>query len=80
MKRFLMTVTLTCLLSVSAFAGNIPTVDFAPPAPGNIPTVGDAPPVPGNIPTVDVAAPAPGEVPTVGVAATIVLTVIGWLR
>lgn len=42
MKRFLMTVTLTCLLSVSAFAGNIPTVDFAPPAPGNVPTVGVA--------------------------------------
>jgi len=31
-----------CLLSVSAFAGNIPTVGDAPPAPGNIPTVGMA--------------------------------------
>lgn len=42
MKRFLMIVTFTCLLSVSALAGNIPTVDVATPAPGNVPTVGMA--------------------------------------
>lgn len=42
MKRFLMIVTLTCLLSVSALAGEVPTVGGATPAPGEVPTVGVA--------------------------------------
>jgi len=42
MKRFLMIVTLTCLLSVSALAGDVPTVGGATPAPGEVPTVGMA--------------------------------------
>jgi hypothetical protein len=42
MKRFLIAIALTCLLSVSALAGEIPTVGNAPAAPGEIPTVGAA--------------------------------------
>jgi hypothetical protein len=55
MKRFVMTIALTCVLSISASAGLIPTVgapDPPPPAgvaqatsetsPGGIPTVGYA--------------------------------------
>jgi hypothetical protein len=33
MKRFLMTVALTCALSVSALAGDMPTVGAPAPAP-----------------------------------------------
>jgi hypothetical protein len=42
MKRFLMTIALTCLLSVSALAGDVPSVDNAPAAPGDVPSVGAA--------------------------------------
>ena len=47
MKRFAMTVVLTCVLSGSSLAGDIPTVGVtAPPppptAPGDIPSVGYA--------------------------------------
>lgn len=54
MKRLVMTIALTCLLSVSAFAGQIPTVGDAPPVPGQIPTVGSPSPAPGDSPSVDV--------------------------
>ena len=49
MKRFVIAVALTCVLSGSALAGDVPSVGFtAPPpdepppvtAPGDIPTVG----------------------------------------
>ncbi|MBC8029210.1 MAG: hypothetical protein H7Z16_03790 [Pyrinomonadaceae bacterium] len=39
MKRFLIAITLTCVLSVSALAGDIPTCG-APALPGDIPTCG----------------------------------------
>jgi len=40
MKRILMAVALTCLLSVSALAGDIPCGGNAPtPAPGDVPSV-----------------------------------------
>jgi hypothetical protein len=48
MKRFLLVVALTCALSSTAVAGNIPTGDIAPPPP---------PEAEGNIPTGDVASP-----------------------
>jgi hypothetical protein len=42
MKRFLMTVALMCLLSVSVLAGDIPCGGFPPPpAPGEVPSVGE---------------------------------------
>jgi hypothetical protein len=61
MKRFLMVIALTCLLSVSALAGDIPSVGGATPAP----TYGqlDTP-------------PAPGDIQMPGMATTIVLTII----
>jgi hypothetical protein len=33
MKRFLVALTLTCVLSISAMAGDIPTVGVSAPAP-----------------------------------------------
>lgn len=36
MKRFLVTIALTCLLSVSALAGEVPSVGGATTAPGDI--------------------------------------------
>ena len=45
MKRFVMTIALACVLSVSAFAGDIHTVGapspVAPPAAGNMGNGGD---------------------------------------
>jgi hypothetical protein len=35
MKRFMLTVALTCVLSVSALAGEMPTMGITSPAPGN---------------------------------------------
>ncbi len=51
MKRFVMTVALTCVLSSSALAGEVPTVGVTapPPAETSIPTA------PGDIPTVGFA-------------------------
>jgi hypothetical protein len=40
MKRFMLTVALTCVLSVSALAGEMPTCGAATTAPGEMPTVG----------------------------------------
>lgn len=52
MKRFVLTITLTCLVSISALAGEMPTVGFAPPPP------------PGTTQTSTVT--SPGEIPTGG--------------
>ncbi|MEP6911950.1 MAG: hypothetical protein ABI923_04300 [bacterium] len=51
MKRLMMTMALTCVLSSSSLAGDIPSGGFtapppppsAPTAPGEVPTVGYAP-------------------------------------
>lgn len=43
MKRLLLTIALTCLLSVSTLAGDIPSIGNAPtppPVPGDIPSIG----------------------------------------
>ena len=44
MKRFVMTVALTCVLAGSALAGEVPSVGIIPPPPPN-------PTAPGEIPT-----------------------------
>jgi hypothetical protein len=53
MKRFVMTAVLACALSVSAFAGEMPTGGIAPP-----------PPPPGD--GVTASSTSLGEVPSVG--------------
>lgn len=59
MVRFAMTVTLACALSVSAFAGEVPTSGIVPPPPpGDGITTSTT--SPGEIASV------PGEVPTGG--------------
>lgn len=47
MKRFAITIALTCVLSGAALAGEIPSVGVTPPPPGEPP----APTEPGDIPT-----------------------------
>ncbi|MDQ1638487.1 MAG: hypothetical protein QOF62_1826 [Pyrinomonadaceae bacterium] len=69
MKRFLLAFALTCALSASALAGNIPTTDS--PAPGNIPTT-DAQAA-GEIPSTD--SQAAGTIPTSDVL-TLILSII----
>ena len=53
MKRFLITIALTCALSSSAFAGDIPSVGA---------------PAPASSGTTETTATSPGEIPSVGVA------------
>lgn len=55
MKRFVMTAVLACALSVSAFAGEMPTGGIAPPPP---------PPPPGD--GVTASSTSAGEVTSVG--------------
>lgn len=67
MKRLLMAITLACVVSGTALAGEMPTV-IAPPAPdATVETV-----IPGEVTTGDSA--APGEMPTCGLS--IVLTIL----
>lgn len=60
MKRFVMAITLTCALSTSALAGNIPTDGVASPTPPPPPGAAQVANAKGDIPSV------PGEVPTGG--------------
>jgi hypothetical protein len=54
MKRFAMAITMSCVLSVSTLAGEVPSVGItAQPPDETTPTT---------------SAPAPGEVPTVGLS------------
>jgi hypothetical protein len=56
MKRSLLVLTLTCVLSVSAMAADIPTVGITSTEPDTtVETVspGEMPTVPGDMPTVD---------------------------
>jgi hypothetical protein len=48
MKRFVMSLALTCALAVAASAGEVPSVGFNAPPPDEPP----APTAPGEIPTV----------------------------
>ena len=61
MKRFLSAIALTCLLAVSAMAGDLPTGGFTSPPPGDLPTGGVTSPAPSG-PT------SPGDLPTGGFA------------
>lgn len=50
MKRFLTTIALTCILSVSAWAGDMPTCGvMSPPPSGTTQTTGET--TPGNVAT-----------------------------
>lgn len=50
MKRFLMTIALTCVLSASALAGDMPTCGVTSTQPGGATQITDET-LPGNIPT-----------------------------
>jgi hypothetical protein len=65
MKRFLMTIALTTVLSVAALAGEMPTCGGASPAPAGTALAGEMPgvgaPAPGGI-------ALPGDMPGVGLS------------
>jgi hypothetical protein len=62
MKRLLVVLTLTCVLSVSAMAGDIPTIGAPSPAP----TPNGMTAEPGDMPTV--GSTSPGDIPTCGMS------------
>jgi hypothetical protein len=63
MKRFLVALTLTCILSVSAMAGDIPTIGAPAPAPTPNGMTAEAP---GDMPTC--GSTSPGDIPTCGMS------------
>ncbi len=65
MKRIALSVALLCVLSVSVFAGDVPTCGL--PVTGEIPSTGS--PSPGDIHTG--GEPSNGDVPTCGIVLTI---------
>ena len=68
MRRFLITIALTCVLSGSALAGEMPTCGLQ--SSGEIPSTGLQ--SPGHVPSTD--STSPGTIPTCGVS--ILLTLI----
>jgi hypothetical protein len=64
MKRFVMTIALTCALSASALAGDVPTVGVTPPPP----------PPPDGIQATSTS--APGDVPSVGLTQEVTQTAL----
>lgn len=67
MKRFLSVLTLVCVVSIPALAGNIPTDGIAVPTPGT---------TPGEVPTVGLT----GDVPTVGLTYQITDTTVDLIQ
>ena len=80
MKRLSMALILTCALSVSALAGDVPTVG-APAVPPAPPAPQDTSSNPGEIPTVGAPAvpPAPQSTSS-NVGTTILLVVLSLIR
>ena len=76
MKRFMLTVALTCALSVSVLAGEMPTCGVAAPSP--IPAAATTT-APGEMPTTG-AASQQGDVqgPTSTLLTTIIIAIITW--
>ncbi len=68
MKRFAMSLALLCVLSVSAFAGDVPTCGLQ--SSGNVPSTDSQ--SPGDVPSTDSA--SPGDMPAVDLS--ILLTVL----
>lgn len=67
MKRFLIAVTLACVLSGTALAGDMPAVGPSP-TPGDVPHVDSS--SPGDIP---IGQDAPGEISTLGISALLTI-------
>ncbi|HEU5459472.1 MAG TPA: hypothetical protein VFU83_03225 [Pyrinomonadaceae bacterium] len=73
MKRFMLTVALTCTLSVSTLAGEMPTVGVTSNTP---PPVVAAPTEPGKAPT-SPSATSSAEEP--GILQLVILSIVTWL-
>ena len=72
MKRFMLTVALTCVLSVSALAGEMPTMGITSPQTNEIAEI--------QAPTNAVASSQQGDVqgPTSTLLTTIIIAIITW--
>ena len=67
MKRLMIVVALTCVVSLPALAGNIPTVGIAPP-----------PPPPDNVQASTTT--APGDIPSGGITYEIADTALDFIQ
>ena len=75
MKRFMLTVALACVLSVSALAGEMPTCGVVAPSPTPATaTTTD----PGEMPTVGAASSQQGDVQGPTLLTTIIIAIITW--
>jgi hypothetical protein len=72
MKRFMLTIALTCVLSVSALAGEMPTMGLVAPTPDPVVTTK----APGEMPTT--GTPAPGEIQGPALLESVILAIIAW--
>jgi hypothetical protein len=77
MKRLGIALILTCVLSVSVFAGDIPTIGKASTAPASGET--QTPPGETNSPPGETHTP-PGDTQAPGMLETILLTILTWSR
>ena len=80
MERFMLTVALTCVFSVSALAGEMPTCGVVTPSPTAATVTATDP---GEMPTAGVASSQPGDLadPTnqsLGLLTTIIIAIITW--
>ncbi len=75
MKRFMLAIALTCVLSVSAIAGEMPTMGVVAPTPNPV-----VAPAPGEVPINGAASTAPGEIQGPGLLAAVILAIITWPR
>ena len=69
MKRFMVMMAITCVLSVPAWAGEVPTGDIAPPPSAHMMSA----PAPGDVPTGDYTEPTATDITLTVVQAIISL-------
>jgi hypothetical protein len=76
MKRFAMALALTCVLSTSIFAGDMPTTGAVGQQPP--PTTSSTMPGETHSPPGETNTPPETQEPGIGILATILLTIITW--
>ena len=75
MKRFTLTVAMTCVLSVSALAGEMPTCGVASIS---TPPTATSHTIPGEMPTTGETQNEPGNTQGPGILVTIIVGLITW--
>jgi hypothetical protein len=75
MKRFMLTVAMTCVLSVSALAGEMPTCGVVS---NLLPPATTSTTIPGEMPTTGETQNEPGNTQEPGILVTIIVGLITW--